>query len=155
MLGTMREALKAIELSGDMYGEGFNKLYKDSGWQFLNEGSTRVAFLSPSNIVYKVDHSDCHENYNEYRVYLWLKERFPKLINMVAECYLWELRVPVIAMEYVPGECNESDWNDCKVVDRLSKTFEGIVSDIIEENVRRRYTGEYIIVDYSRSSLVT
>lgn len=91
------------------------------GWKRLGNGAYRTAYLSPSNVVYKICHENCDDhswNVNEYKAYQRYRTSKAQLPQdwEVAETNMLTFRddsgdVHIIAMEYIEGEHPEIDSN--------------------------------------------
>jgi hypothetical protein len=109
MIGTVEEAvfIAQWELEMDEHCEWLCP----EGWEVLGEGAYRVAFRSPSGVVYKRENEDgkyyghnCREWENIQRL-----KRIPVQGWRVPESTLYSVKVSgpevsIIAMEYVSGE---------------------------------------------------
>jgi len=87
MLGNIRDARIAYRLTTEDY--------EKPGWSILGEGSTRIAWLSPTKVVYKVpicsfDHMTNIEERQKYLEYKKVKIKGWKL----APCFTYSFKVP-------------------------------------------------------------
>lgn len=97
MLGCMEDAIIASKIDKDEPPEG---------WEWIGEGSSREAFLSPAGIVYKVDVFRNSGNLDEYENYLRVKKMPPLKGWEIPEMFLYKLddnAGEVMAVEYVEG----------------------------------------------------
>jgi hypothetical protein len=91
------------------------------GWEYIGEGSHRVAYISPAGVVYKkCKPGESDSNEMEYEMYLRLLG-IPIKGWRLPQTELYKVGFePIIAMEYVDGvpdiECGRAMWNlagDC------------------------------------------
>lgn len=160
-VGCLSEAREIFEAMGDRWETGV----LPEGWTEVGDGSTRVAYLSPSGIVYKVCKEYSldwlSENAHEYANFKEIKERglLPKgwhvpranLYDFTAFYTQWTGREPekkwgrvdVLACEYIPGEeCLLSDDEVDVVFSQVGLGDPTILNAKIHE-----YTKEFYIID--------
>jgi hypothetical protein len=128
MIGNRTEAsiLAEWEIERDGHQDYF---LPDNGWSFLGEGCERIAWLSPSGVVYKVEHDDSGANKDEY-------DNIERL--MLVPCKGWRLpradlfefsgEISIIAMEYVVGIkdtlCSSFQYDDDFSYNDTSESYE-------------------------------
>lgn len=164
MIGSLAEAKQIFNAAGDRWKENVVLPY---GWEECGDGSTRVAFLSPSGIVYKIcksyDVNYPSENVHEEKNFRAIKEKgllplgwyIPEvtLYRFKALYTQWDRfeseprekwgQVDVLACEYIPGPEETLDQDTADVV------FSHIgLSDPTTFNVKvHGETQDYYIID--------
>lgn len=163
MIGSEEEARQIFEAAGDRW----ETAVLPSGWEEVGDGSTRVAYLSPSGVVYKVckEYWDDHPstNANEAQNIEEIKKRellpqgwhLPEVTLYAFGAYYtqWEARtedptkkwgmVDVIACEYIPGE--ESLIEDTEIDVVFAKV--GLYDPTCLNAKIHGLTGKYYIID--------
>jgi len=134
-----------------LIGEWDNYFPLPDGWGYLDEGAERAAYISPDNVVYKVELRPDGSNTNEYFNICTIKECEPVEGWDVPDATLYDVSkyIKVIAMEYVKGkndiECHSymgsRDECDCEQFPCTAIGWEMIaklwgVRDLTAENVR-------------------
>ena len=156
MIGSrmLAEALTAL------YSDAWDNSPELAGFSYVGEGCSRVVYLGPDNVVYKILQGDYDEaNLDEAENY--------KLIDRkgglpggweLAKC---RLIGDVLAMEYVEGmhsewhtydePCNESCERLGKCVNDVENEIRRAtgLSDIHGENYLLRKDGVKVLIDYS------
>lgn len=125
-----------------------------SGWKFLSWGTYRDVYLSPTNVVYKIQHYE----YGEHEANLCeiaaiergKRDETSRAWMPDARMYYCEdLDAPVIAMEYIDGSC-ELTGTESRIARLVSRATAG-VSDLLgmgkEDNARRRPSGQPVLID--------
>jgi hypothetical protein len=118
------------------------------GWEALGMGASRVALLSPSNVVYKVELFHNAGNKEEYDNYKLLKS-CTLVYCRVAEANLFFVNGEyVIAMENVSDNCFVDGWDKLELIQVELKNAIGIC-DIHEDNVGIDDNGIAVVFDYA------
>lgn len=126
------------------------------GWEYVGRGSYRSVWLSPSKVIYKVNHEYGNCNYREYEKLCWIRSegRIP-LGSRLPKAWLYEPRDGeyVVAMEYVPGVIlEEYDGDDQKRISyydlmlTLERRFE--LYDMHDQNVIVDEEGFLVPIDF-------
>jgi hypothetical protein len=133
------------------------------GWHYIGDGEERIAYLSPSGIVYKVD-TRSGSNRREYFNICLIELTNPLKNWRVPEATLYEIdkQNSVIAMEYIggrdPQECGStlsSSECTCYQFPCIGIEWETVsvlwgVKDLDNCNVRLMDDGTKVLVDVTR-----
>ncbi|AVD99384.1 hypothetical protein SEA_BILLNYE_213 [Streptomyces phage BillNye] len=166
MIGCVTEAIEIASWEIEYDDEHDEYVFIPEGWTYLGEGESRIAFLSPSGVVYKREVNDGEwfgANSIEYR-YLRKAAGIPVQGWRVPEHQLYDIpvgykMVSVMAMEFVGGEfdawcdmsqgkCNcEKPGGICSRAAALAAAAAWGVTDIHRGNVRVQWDGTRVIID--------
>jgi hypothetical protein len=134
------------------------------GWSYLGHGEERVVYLSPDNVVYKLD-NESGANMLEYFNICMIQTTNPLANWRVPEATLYKLNkfTQVIAMEYIDGQkpvmcgsvmtkscvctCNEFP---CQGIEWEAVSVLWGVTDLNDDNVLITNDGTKVLVDVSR-----
>lgn len=128
---------------------------KPKGWTFLGQGMSRIVWLGPDNVAYKVVTCDSYKqrgsnaNESEYLLYTALKDKLPVYIRL-AKCFIWSNDVN--AMEYIPGDAPDRYSNQLdalvKETQRIARNEGFDVFDLHGGNIR--FDGTTLtLIDYA------
>ena len=174
MIGNARDAetildysLKAAlfeDMAHEFRATGAVNLFKapamPEGWAELGRGCYRVAYLSPDNIVYKVEHEYGagwgQSNYDEYRNILRIVRMNIRMEGVrLPKATLFQLYGnPVMAMEYVESDgelcdgwsCMHADECDSITVDMIGRKF-GLQDMHVDNIAYIPKQKEYVLLD--------
>lgn len=135
-----------------------------TGWEEIGEGAYRVAFLSPSNVVYKIEYdwSPSHGNEGEWETYCEVLSTPLPSGWRIAEMNLIEVgEVPVIASEFIPGGHEEvciwsNDFCSCvpnhnvfaKAIAEMDRVAHALrISDMHAYNYALDLDGTRVVID--------
>lgn len=135
-----------------------------NGWHYLNEGEERAVFISPDEVVYKVELNSDGCNRDEYFNICRINEAEPVKNWRVPDATLWEIDKfhSVIAMEYIEGEdppgCGSmlaTAQCDCNEFPCIGIEWETVsvlwgITDLNSDNVRLMSDGTKVLVDVTR-----
>lgn len=147
-----------------LIGEWDHNYPLPKGWRYVDEGEERAVFLSPDNVIYKVELFNDGSNRREYFNICQITTLEPVENWRVPDATLYEINDSdtVIAMEYIDGtdppgcgsmlataECT------CGMFPCIGIEWETIsilwgVIDLNSDNVRLTPDGTKILVDVSR-----
>lgn len=150
MIGSMAEAL----VISRWYAYADRHADVPEGWKFLSWGTYRDVYLSPSGVIYKIDHyeySDHEANLCEARA-ITNGRQIPEYGPWMPEAHLYyteDLDAPVLAMEYIEGECEltEQEYQQAKQVSTAVSGIYDLDRAGKQDNVRRRPDGHPVLID--------
>ena len=124
------------------------------GWEFLGHGTCRVTYLSPSGVVYKLQHDEFGQHdANLYEMAAIERgKRSPEARDFMPEAKIfWTEHSPdpVLAMEYLsePCELTEDEVKPAELAQRISTGTVDLMFDGRERNARRRPDGRPVFID--------
>lgn len=134
----------------------------ETGWRYLGKGCSRIAFLSPTNVVYKVDRygDDDTPNRREYEAITEIRESGSADAAYTPITALYDVNgSAVIAMESIPYDwnchyCEVSAFGRCgtheEYLRQLDDVMEkwGCMGDCHFDNVRFREDGSAVVIDW-------
>lgn len=125
------------------YGEFCGPIGPDptpEGWRYLNKGAYRSAWLSPTGVVYKVEHKydsyNSQSNYGEYQNVLRIltQTRIPEKLRIPRFTYYTLDGRGVSAMEFVDGHgaalSSGCIWGNCDCVPKYSRCVKKLFNEI-------------------------
>jgi hypothetical protein len=114
-----------------------------AGWFAIGSGGTRIAVLSPTNVIYKLARYGCHHNRLEFDNY----NRVPKIIDgyRIPSCHLYIINtIEIIAMEYITRKF-KGDWDE---FDTIEASFSKIgLSVFHRDNLGVDDSGMVVLLD--------
>lgn len=161
MVGNEDDARVALEivvraLGPDLRSDGSFLKEKDldlpEGWEYLDQGSYRIAFLSPGSVVYKVEYWEWDDdphlcNYVEAAA-VRVGMRIPEFKGYLPQTSLFEVDgSAVVAMEFIPEECEHAEESVMRDIMRLEDRLCSFVDSYQNHNLRQRKQGDVILVD--------
>lgn len=135
------------------------------GWSYIDEGEERAVFISPSNVVYKVELNSDGCNREEYFNICKIQMQEPIENWRVPETTLYEIDKfhSVIAMEYIDGINSESCDSfltkscvcTCNQFPCVGIEWETVsvlwgLIDFTTDNVKQLLDGTNVLVDATR-----
>lgn len=127
-LGSLEEAQEIFDAVGDHFKPGWSERDVPEGWVWLGSGGSRNAYLSPSGVVYKIQHdsSEAETPWNRMEIGQFARIRKERSLPpswRVPKTHLYSFRttytrynrklrkevvepgtVHIVAMEYVAGQ---------------------------------------------------
>lgn len=163
-LGTEEEAREIFEALGDRFLTAPDT-DTPAGWKHLGSGGTRMAFLSPSGVVYKLEFdADDYDNVLEHNNFRKIKGKLPKgwrvpkshLHVFLANMTKWDYNtrnkvtktcyVSVLACEYIEGQL-VGGWRN-RATDTDKEVFQSVgLYDWHGANAVRTTNGTTYIID--------
>lgn len=118
MIGSMEEAKEIWDYyTNQQYTDDFDETRSPDGWSYVGDGSSRIAYLSPSGVVYKVQRfADDEFNADEHVNFAYIRQS-GKLPDgwRIPDSSLYQFTAIVMTMDYQRREPVPS-LGDVKVI---------------------------------------